>query len=837
VARVEVNLPSSTLLIGTTFVAVARAFDVNNDEISGASVAWQSSATNIVEVDKDGLLKGHALGNATITATIGGVQGTALITVVPLPVASIAVTPNGGGLDRGQTLQLSAVLRDQFGEILTGRQVLWASSAPGIAAVSSSGLVNALAAGTASITAMSEGLSATVIVNVIVTPAPGGPDITGVSPALLLPGTTAIITGLQFGAAPALNEVRVAGVLAEILDATETQLTVRLGASGYGCEPTREVFVQVARGNVADARLHPLQSVTLRNLQPGESMVFSSLADARCFELAPTGGKYAISVYSVATTVTAETSFRLRGALGLPIPAGEMPAVRAGEQRTAAGGQRTAGMAPAADLASLFEAATQRARNEAHGRLLEANLRLLSRVRPPIAPGPRASATASQVAVGTVLPFRIPNVGGFLTGGLDFCTSNFPVHARVVYNGTRAIVVEDTVTQFNGAATLAGQMDTLYQRVGEEFDQLMFGIVSGNFADPLRMDDLLDANGKVIMLFSPRINTFSGIAGFVVTCDFANPSTFPSSNRAEVFYATVPTDPAPGFAVNTRGNWFRTIRSTVVHEVKHIAAFANRIRDFNSALEEFWLEEGTARHAEELWARTAAYGGLLQDANATYASTLYCDVRPAAPSAPQCAGKPYAMFRHYGNGGLYDFLSDNELRSPLGPKLGAVDGSFYATAWSLVRWAIDTHGVSEAAFLGGLVRTSQSGVANLTTRLGRPWDEILGEWSLALLVDDALAAAPANARLTFPSWNLRSVFQGMSDDFALTQGQFTRPFPLIPRPVPYGDFTANVMRLAGGTFAMFQLSGTQTGRQLLDLRSLSGGDPHALLRVAIVRIE
>src|SRR5690606_32929041 len=137
-------------------------------------------------------------------------------------------------------------------------------------------------------------------------------------------------------------------------------------------------------------------------------------------------------------------------------------------------------------------------RAEVHARLLEANLEFLRRgvdftPQPEVTGGVRrAAAVAAQAPVGSIHAFRIPNVGGFLSGGQDFCVSNFPVHARVVYNGTRAIVVEDTSTVFNGNATFAGQMDTLYTKIGQEFDQLMFGVVQNNFGDPLRMDDQLD---------------------------------------------------------------------------------------------------------------------------------------------------------------------------------------------------------------------------------------------------------------------------------------------------------------------------------------------------------
>ena len=835
VARVEVNLGSPTLLVGTNAAALARAFDLGGTEVTGVRPTWRSSAPAVVSVDNSGILTAKTLGSATISATVGGVTGNASLTVVPVPVASVTILPVSGTIDRGQALQLRSEVRNQFGELLTDRTVTWVSSAPGIASVTSSGLVNGIAAGDAVITAASEGQSALVTISVSVTPVPGGPNITGISPSFVAPGSIATISGTNFGAGASENEVRVEGVLATVLNASPTQLTVQLGTSGYGCEPTRQVYVQVLRLNLADARLHPLQSVAQRTLQPGESLILSNGADARCFELSATGGRYLLSVYNTSTSVGADTALRLHGARGIVPPDIAFSPVLA---RTAppAAAQVTDRMrfAPA-DFGALLGAVQQRAERDAHMRLLDANMQMLrdasrSMLQAPAARGAiRANVTANQ-PVGSIVQMKIPNVGGFLTGGLDYCRDNFLISARVVYNGTKGIVLEDT------AAPLAGQMDTLYQKVGQEFDDLMYDIDRNNFGDPLRMDDVLDANGKIIMLFSSKINSFASIAGFVVTCDFESPTLAPSSNHAEVFYAIVPTDTGNDVTKNaTRAGWYRTIRSTIVHEVKHLAAFANRIRDFGGSLEENWLEEGTARHAEELWARVAAYGGLQQRANATYAATLFCDVRPANASAPQCGGKPYAMVRHFESGGLYDYLRDNEQRSPLGPKMGIPESSFYGSAWSLVRWAIDNTAADESQFLGALVRTSQSGVSNLSARVGRPWEEFLGEWSLAMYLDDLPGFTSVNnPRLTFPSWNLRSVFAGLNQDFP---GTFNVAYPLVPRNVSFGDFDVTVVRLAGGSFAMFQLTGQQAGRQLIQLLNPNGGDPGSRLRVAIVRLE
>jgi uncharacterized protein YjdB len=75
------------------------------------------------------------------------------------PVALVAVSPASTTLTVGQTLQLAAAPQDAIGNILTDRAITWTSGAPAVATVSASGLVTALAAGSATITASSEGVS------------------------------------------------------------------------------------------------------------------------------------------------------------------------------------------------------------------------------------------------------------------------------------------------------------------------------------------------------------------------------------------------------------------------------------------------------------------------------------------------------------------------------------------------------------------------------------------------------------------------------------------------------------------------------------------------------
>ena len=69
------------------------------------------------------------------------------------PVASLALSSSRDTVFVADTLSLGLVVRDSAGNLLSGRSVLWQSSAPGIASVSSLGVVTGVRPGSASISA------------------------------------------------------------------------------------------------------------------------------------------------------------------------------------------------------------------------------------------------------------------------------------------------------------------------------------------------------------------------------------------------------------------------------------------------------------------------------------------------------------------------------------------------------------------------------------------------------------------------------------------------------------------------------------------------------------
>src|SRR5690606_35884610 len=312
-------------------------------------------------------------------------------------------------------------------------------------------------------------------------------------------------------------------------------------------------------------------------------------------------------------------------------------------------------------LASGPQAELHRALREqatAHERILERNLDLLRRLGPRRAAVRGSVGAASSTAIAASfaaadppnvddeMESRIPNID---VPPSQACYNFIQVTARVVYSGTRAVIFEDV------DAPLATRIDSLYVKLGEEYDNTIHSIVTQYFGDPLALDATTDDNGRIYMLFSKVVNDFDhGAFAFVWGGDLFPRSQCNQSNTAEILYGSVPTALSQEpFNFNISSNaWYRYTRGTLIHEAKHIASFAERISR-NRVPEEGWLEEGTGRLAEELLMRTIF--GFTWKGNTTYAVGIRCAIELDDPA---CAGKPYGMWSAFV--GLGDYLEQNE---------------------------------------------------------------------------------------------------------------------------------------------------------------------------------
>ena len=802
-------------LSGSPLEGVAVDWEVRGQPLSGGNVVRGVVSPTRSFTDIEGLASvswrlGSVAGRNRVSAVVRGLGSVDFEALGrPGPPTSLALRYGDESIDTfelalGDTLRLTALVTDHFGNRNSGVRVGWYSGDEGVVSVDSSGLVRGVGPGSSDISALvgipgtGDTLRSEVAIRVFV---PGRLEITGIEPEVLVPGGAAILSGSGFNPDPAKNIVTVGGHNVAVRSASRDRLVVVLPpSSAFGCEatgPTR-VVVRVL-GSSASYRQRLAVANRLPELGRGDYLNLVDPRSVECNEL-PAGGRYLISIYSTARSSTATSSFVLTG--GDRVAASDIASAEVSSDLVGMGG----------DGAEVSD------RAGGHLELLEANIELLERFGGEPSPvsrgeggsGPLASLAPRPLIPGTILQVRVPDIRG------DLCEDYRLVRARVVYAGSRGVILEDR------ASPLAGSLDELYRALGDEFEEVMYPLIEEYFGDPLAYDAGLGGGGKVLMLFSPEVNRFGNVAGFVTSADLIARSRCPSSNEAQIFYAIVPTDAASRSGSRSVSGWYRSIRSTVIHEVKHITSFAERLSRGGRVFEESWLEEATARIAEELWARTIF--GYRQGGRTGYESSLYCEIRSGTS---ECQDAPLVMLTHFTV--LSEYLRSTNTLSPLG-RARENDWSFYSSGWHLVRWAIDHHADREARFLRELTHeTRLSGVENLVARTGKSFAELIGPWSLSLYWDEPTAFGLSN-----PSWDMYDIYRGLNRDLSGGRGEV---YPLIPRSVEFGSFRVGVNRLQGGSSILISLSGVGDGPQLLRLEGGSGGPPPESLRMAILRVE
>ncbi|HST61033.1 MAG TPA: Ig-like domain-containing protein, partial [Longimicrobium sp.] len=160
-----VGAPAGPVLAGTTTQLRAVARNAAGDSLGGRAVFWMTSDYGRATVSAEGLVTAVAPGNVLISATVEGRNASFTLDILE-PVSTVTVTSPLTGVYQGQTVQLSAALRDRWGAPLTGRAIAWTTSDALRATVDSAGRVTATGAGLVTLTATSEGKTGMVTLQV-----------------------------------------------------------------------------------------------------------------------------------------------------------------------------------------------------------------------------------------------------------------------------------------------------------------------------------------------------------------------------------------------------------------------------------------------------------------------------------------------------------------------------------------------------------------------------------------------------------------------------------------------------------------------------------------------
>jgi uncharacterized protein YjdB len=245
VARVVVAPPAATIAVGREAQLTAQTLDAEGLELVGRGVLWATSDESVASVGAEGLVTAHAAGSATITATSEGVHGSASVIVTAQPIASITIAPPSLELTVGESSRLTATVRDASDAPVPGAPVAWSTSAPPVATVAADGTVTAHAPGSATITAASGSVTATVPVTVeqapvaTVTVAPSSvrvaPGATAQLSATLRDARGNVLTGRPVAwstSAGGIATVTAAGLVRGVAPGTATVTATAEGRSG-----------------------------------------------------------------------------------------------------------------------------------------------------------------------------------------------------------------------------------------------------------------------------------------------------------------------------------------------------------------------------------------------------------------------------------------------------------------------------------------------------------------------------------------------------------------------------------------------------------------------------
>lgn len=181
-ARVQLSADTLRMFEGDFATVSAYAYDAG-DALLDREVSWQSLDPTVASVSvglpqlaspaRSGFSSSsyaqviaHVAGTTRVVAKSGGKMDTVVVVVTPVPVAVVVVTPDSAALLPGKQIRFTAEPRDQLGNPLAGRPVVWSSSDDLIVSVGADGTATAMAAGVATVSATVEGVPGSASVRV-----------------------------------------------------------------------------------------------------------------------------------------------------------------------------------------------------------------------------------------------------------------------------------------------------------------------------------------------------------------------------------------------------------------------------------------------------------------------------------------------------------------------------------------------------------------------------------------------------------------------------------------------------------------------------------------------
>jgi uncharacterized protein YjdB len=150
----------------TQQLTVKARYSDGSSKTKTSSASYSSNNTNVATVSSSGMITAKNAGSATVTVRYGGYTRYVSVNVDPV-LTSISVSPSSVNLDEGDTQQLTVKARYSDGSSKTKTSsASYSSNNTNVATVSSSGMITAKNAGSATVTVRYGGYTRYVSVNV-----------------------------------------------------------------------------------------------------------------------------------------------------------------------------------------------------------------------------------------------------------------------------------------------------------------------------------------------------------------------------------------------------------------------------------------------------------------------------------------------------------------------------------------------------------------------------------------------------------------------------------------------------------------------------------------------
>ena len=773
---IAVSVSPATIQAGQTTTASAAGLDQNGGAISTGAVTWSSSAQAVATVTSAGVVSGLSPGQAVISAAAGGKQGQAALTVTTAPVATVNVTPASASLAVNATQQLAAATLDAAGNTLSGRVVAWGTSDATRATVSATGLVTAVAAGSATITALSEGKSGTSAITVIGAPVPVATVTVSPANATVVAGATQQLSATTRDAAGNVLAGRV--VTWTTSDLTKATVSVTGLVSGVAAgtatiTATSETKTATAAITVTASQAGCASGTALQlNLGDVRTLTAAQVASL-CLGGSASAAEYVLIPFGNSTVASSTVQVQIDGTNTSAILVPPLAALQTG-----AGARLGAqGVMPDPSMEMAFR---QRERRELSG------LRVPGR---GVLSGPLHLTTIPATpAVGSIVQLNA-NLNA------SACAAKQLIPARVAAVLPHAIVFIDTL------APAGGYTEPDLAAFGTSFDTLGFALDTLNFGTPSD----IDGNGRVGIFFTANVNRIPGPPGGFIGGLFFGRDLFPAtgsgacagSNEGEMFYMPVP-DPASTINGNykSKTTLSNVVLPTLVHEFQHLINASRRIYINNAPItaEELWLNEGLSHIAEEL----------LYYKNSGNSPRLNIDLTLLRSSQAQIDAFNNNVSQNFGRLGSY--LAAPSINSPF----AQMDGlEMRGAIWQLLRYSADRKGGSDRSTWFALVNSLTAGQANFNAVFG---DIITNarDWAVAQFTNDAGLGVAAN--YTDPSWNFRNIYPAITN---------AKNFPIATQSLIGGGQVSLTINGGAAAYVRFRVA----ANVLATVASTSSGQP------------